>query len=63
MQYRIEPRFPCYINGGCLRNTCYFVQVLQQGLLFDKWVDIKGFATMKKAQEFKKNIRAWIITH
>ena len=52
MQYRIEPRFPCYINGGCLPNTCYFVQVKQEGFLFDKWVDVKGFATEQKAREF-----------
>ena len=44
MQYRIEPRFPCYINGECLPSTCYFVQVLIEGFLFSKWVDVKGFA-------------------
>ena len=58
MQYRIEPRFPCYINGGCLPNTCYFVQVLQEGFLFSKWVDVKGFATMQEARKFKKMLES-----
>lgn len=58
MKYRIEPRYPCYFNGGCLPNTGYFVQVLQQGFLSSKWVDIKGFATKEKAQEFKKMLES-----
>lgn len=58
MQYRIEPRFPCYINGGCLPNTCYFVQVKQEGFLFDKWVDVKGFATKQKARDFIKMLES-----
>lgn len=58
MKYRIEPRFPCYINGSCLPNTGYFVQVLKEGFLFSKWVDVKGFAIKKKAQEFIKMLES-----
>lgn len=58
MQYRIEPRYPCYINGGCLPNTCYFVQVLKEGFFLSRWVDIKGFATKKEAQKFKKKLES-----
>lgn len=58
MQYRIEPHFPCYINGECLPSTCYFVQVKQEGFLFDKWVDVKGFATKQKAREFIKMLES-----
>ena len=47
--YRIESRYPCYY--GCIPVTRYFVQRLQEGFLFDKWVDIKGFDSYKKAKE------------
>jgi hypothetical protein len=34
------------------------VQVLKEGFLFSKWVDIKGFATKQKAREFIKMLES-----
>ena len=50
-KYRIEHRYPCYANGGCISYDGYFVQKLKEGFLTDKWVDIKGFGDRKKAEE------------
>jgi hypothetical protein len=50
-RYRIEHRYPCYPSGGCIPYDGYFVQVLQEGFFFDKWVDVKGFTSRKKAEE------------
>ena len=47
--YRIISRYPCYC--GCIPVTGYFVQRLQEGFLFDRWVDIKGFGSYKEAKQ------------
>lgn len=49
-KYRIEHRYPCYTNGGCIPHDGYFVQKLKVGFFTDKWVDIKGFDDKKKAE-------------
>lgn len=48
-KYRIEHRYPYYY--GCIPIDIWVVQRLQKGRLFDKWVDIKGFATYDKAEQ------------
>lgn len=50
-KYRIEHRYPCYVNGGCIPYDGYFVQKLKEGFFVDKWVDIKGFDTYERAKE------------
>ena len=50
-KYRIEHRYPCYANGGCIPYDGYFVQKFEKGILTDRWVDIKGFGDKKKAEE------------
>ena len=49
--YRIEHRYPCYANGGCIPYDGYFVQKFEKGILTDRQVDIKGFGDKKKAEE------------
>lgn len=55
-KYRIEHRYPCYSNGGCIPYDGYFVQVLQEGFWRSRWVDIKGFGTREKAEQLKKQL-------
>lgn len=50
VRYRIEHRYPCYANGGCIPHDGYFVQKLKEGLFTDKWVDIKGNVFVHKLQ-------------
>lgn len=50
-KYRIEHRYPCYANGGCIPHDGYFVQKLEEGFFTDKWVDIKGFGDRERAEE------------
>jgi hypothetical protein len=50
-KFRIEHRYPCYANGGCIPHDGYFVQKLKEGFFTNKWVDIKGFGDKKKAEE------------
>lgn len=50
-KYRIEHRYPCYSSGGCIPHDGYFVQKLEEGFFTDKWVDIKGFGDMGRAEE------------
>ena len=50
-KYRIEHRYPCYVNGGCIPYDAYFVQKLEEGFFRDKWVDIKGFGDKERAQQ------------
>ena len=56
-QYRIEHRYPCYANGGCIPYDGYFVQKLEEGLFTDKWVDIKGFDTPERANELLRLLK------
>lgn len=51
VRYRIDHRYPCYANGGCIPHDGYFVQKLEEGFFTDKWVDVKGFGDKKKAEE------------
>ena len=53
-KYRIEHRYPCYPGGSCMPYDGYFVQRLEEGFFFDKWIDIKGFTSKKEAQELKR---------
>ena len=48
-KYRIQHRYPYYY--GCIPIDIWVVQKLQRGTLFNKWVDIKGFDTYKRAEE------------
>ncbi len=48
-KYRIEHRYPYY--SGCIPIDIWVVQRLQEGMFFDKWVDIKGFDTPQRAEE------------
>lgn len=50
-KYRIDHRYPCYANGGCIPYDGYFVQRLEEGFFCDKWVDIKGFGDRERAEE------------
>lgn len=54
-RYRIQNKYPCY-NGGCIPYDGYFVQVLQEGFFYNKWVDIKGFDNRKRAEELLKQL-------
>ena len=40
-KYRIEHRYPCYVNGGCIPYDGYFVQVLKEGFFTDKWLILR----------------------
>lgn len=51
-KYRIEHRYPYYY--GCIPIDIWVVQILKEGLFVDKWVDVKGFDTYKKAEELLK---------
>ena len=53
-RYRIEHRYPCYPGGGCIPYDGYFVQVLQEGMFTDKWVDVKGFGDQESAEKLLK---------
>ena len=35
-RYRIEHRYPCYANGGCIPYDGYFVQKLEEGFFTDE---------------------------
>lgn len=48
--FRIQAKYPVYVDGGCIPYTIFFVQKLEEGFLFDRWVDIKGFEDRKKAE-------------
>lgn len=37
--------------NGCMPITVYWVQKLEEGFFFDKWVTIKGFDTYESAKE------------
>lgn len=55
MKLRIKSEYPCYTRKtGCFPITVYWVQHLVPGFIFNKWVNIKGFDTRKRAEEFKK---------
>ena len=53
-RYRIQRRYPCYPGGGCIPYDGYFVQVLQEGMFTDKWVDVKGFGDRESAEKLLK---------
>lgn len=57
VRYRIDQRYPCYVRGCCIPYDGYFVQVLKEGLFYDKWVDVKGFGDKKKAEELFKILK------
>ena len=56
-QYRIEHRYSCYVNGGCIPHDGYFVQKLKEGFFTSKWIDVKGFKDKKKAEELLKILK------
>ena len=53
--YRIVPLYPYY--NGCIPITVYMVQKLEEGFLFDKWVNVKGFEDYKKAKQLYNILR------
>ena len=56
-KFRIHAEYPVYVNGGCIPYTIYFVQKLEESFFFNKWVDIKGFESKKKAEELLKLLK------
>jgi hypothetical protein len=54
MRYRIHTEYPVYVNGGCIPYTIFFVQKLEEGVFFDRWINIKGFEDRKKAEQLLK---------
>lgn len=56
-KYRIEHKYPCYVNGGCIPYDGYFVQMLQEGFLTDKWIDIKGFGDKEEAERLLEQLK------
>ena len=57
MKYRITTTFHVYFNGGCLPSTGYVLQVLQEGIFRDKWVDVKTFAKKGNAEKMLKMLQ------
>ena len=57
-KYRIEHRYPCYANGGCIPYDGYFVQKLEERFFTDKWIDIKGFGDRERAEELLKILKS-----
>ena len=55
--YRIDTRYPVYPGNGCIPYTGYFVQVFVPGFIKGKWVDVKGFADKKQAEELLKQLK------
>lgn len=55
--YRIDTRYPVYPGNGCIPYTGYFVQVFVPGFIKGKWVDVKGFADPKQAEELLKQLK------
>ena len=56
-KYRINTRYPVYVNGGCIPHTGYYVQKLKSGFFCDRWVDVKGFIDKEKANELLKILK------
>jgi hypothetical protein len=56
-EYRIQTRYPVYPGNGCITFVGFFVQVFVPGLFKGKWVDIKGFADQKQAEELLKHLK------
>ncbi len=56
-EYRIQTRYPVYPGNGCIPFVGFFVQVFVPGLFKGKWVDIKGFADQKQAEELLKHLK------
>ena len=56
-EYRIQTRYPVYPGNGCIPFVGFFVQVVVPGLFKGKWVDIKGFADQKQAEELLKHLK------
>ena len=56
-EYRIQTRYPVYPGNGCIPFVGFFVQVSVPGLFKGKWVDIKGFADQKQAEELLKHLK------
>ncbi len=57
MKYRIATTFPVYFNGDCLPSTGYVLQVLQEGIFRDKWVEVKTFAKKENAEKILKMLQ------
>lgn len=53
-RYRIVSKYPVYVNGGCIPYTIFFVQKFEEGFFRDRWVDIKGFESKKRAEKLLK---------
>ena len=56
-KFRIEHRYPCYVNGGCIPHDGYFVQKLKEGVFTSKWIVVKGFEDKKRAEELLKILK------
>ena len=55
--FRIHAEYPVYPGDGCIPYTIFFVQKLEEGFFFDKWVNIKGFEDRKKAEALLKLLK------
>lgn len=53
--YRLVSLYPYY--KGCIPITIYMVQKLEEGLLCDKWVNVKGYEDKKKAEQLLKLLK------
>ena len=53
--YRIISIYPYY--KGYIPITIWMVQRLQEGWLYDKWVNIKGYEDRKKAEQLLKMLK------
>ena len=49
-KFRVHAEYPVYPGGGCIPYTIFFVQKLEEGVFFDRWVNIKGFEDRNKAE-------------
>ena len=56
-RYRIQAKYPVYVNDGCIPYHIFFVQKLEEGFFFDRWVDIKGFEDRTKAEALLKLLK------
>ena len=50
-RYRIDHRYPCYANGGCIPHDGYFVQKLKEGIARDMVFEPERLVNLNGAKE------------